>query len=464
MLKTSLHNIDSLYQNERHRTPEILIATDKKSIIEPLANALNKLGYTINLAFFDGLKLSATPVKSPAAILCYFEEHLHQSTNIAKALKSYYSHSSVPVIGILQKQELSRDSIFDSILVAPAHASQIANRVNSLIRLTAMEQEITLRIETLETDFGKTVSVEDDGQYAPFRILFIGKATPSFMVIMNALQEKNVEIVAAFTSFSAFDYLHETEFDAVVMNAIESSEPALSISETMRRNSRLYDVPTLFLADIETFHDTDEAYKNGARDIIDIKSDTNEIGGRIIELANYHRLHGDLKDEFQTLGDEDSIDINSGCYNRRFMEKHAARVVNAAQTRQSPITFLAVKIHANCTEALEDLYVKSAMLRVGQMIKNLVRMQDTVSQFSRSEYVLMLPNTTGFETRLILERINALTNCTVYESAVPNAPLTISLDHAIAEVRKDENSEDALERVMTDLSRSSYQENAVAIA
>lgn len=464
MLKSSLRNNDSQYQQEGMRTPEILIATDKASIVESLASELKKLGYNINLAFFDGAKLSTTPVKAPAAILCYFEEHLSQSANIAKALKSYYARNSVPVIGLLQKQELSRDSVFDSILVAPAHASQIANRVNSLIRLTAMEEEITLRIETLEKDFGRSVSVEDDGQYAPFRILFIGKATPSFMVVMNSLQEKNVEIVAAFTSFSAFDYLHETDFDAVVMNAIEASEPALSISETMRRNARLYNVPTLFLADTDTFCDSDVAYKNGARDIIDIKSDTDEIGGRILELANYHRLHGDLKAEFQTLGDENSIDQNSGCYNKKFLEKHASRVVQSAQNRQSPISFLAIKIHANCAETIEEIYIKSAMLRVGQMIKNLVRMQDTVSHFSSSEYVLMLPNTTTFETERILERINALTECTAYESNVPNAPLTVSLQHSITDVRHDENSKIAIERVMRNLNNSNFQANTAALA
>jgi two-component system cell cycle response regulator PopA len=463
MLKPDLQISESLNRSEEVRSLEILIATDEISIVAPLAHELNKLGYKTRQAFFDGSKLSSTPVKSPAAILCYFEKYLDKSSNIARALKSYYARNSVPVIGILQKQELSQNSIFDSVLVAPVHTSQIATRVNSLIRLTAMEQEISLRVETLEKDFGKSVSIEDDGKYPPFRILFIGKATPSFMVVMNSLQEKNVEIVAAFTSFSAFDYLHETDFDAVVMNAIESSEPALSISETMRRNSRLYNVPTLFLADTDSFAHTDAAYKNGAQDIIDIKSDTKEIGGRILELANYHRLHSDLKEEFQAIGDEDCIENISGCYNRTFMEKHAFRVVRSAAIRRTPISFLAIKLRAVCDEPIEDIYFDSAILRVGQMIKNLVRMQDTVSHYSKDEYLLMLPDTTTFETNRILERIRALTNCTAYESNVPNAPLTIKLEHGIVEVQESENANIAINRVMTYLEREVSRHKSSAL-
>lgn len=462
MLKPDLQARESSNRSQETRSLEILIATDEISIVEPLANELKKLGYKTRQAFFDGSKLSSTPVKSPAAILCYFGKYLDKSSNIARALKSYYSRNSVPVIGILRKQELSLNSIFDSVLVAPVHTSQIATRVNSLIRLTAMENEISLRVKTLEEDFNKSVSIEDDGKYPPFRILFIGKATPSFMVIMNSLQEKNVEIVAAFTSFSAFDYLHDTDFDAVVMNAVDSSEPALSISETMRRNSRLYNVPTLFLADTDHFAHADKAYKNGAQDIIDIKSDTEEVGGRILELANYHRLHSDLKKEFQALGDEDCIENISGCYNKIFMEKHAFRVVKSATLRRTPISFLAIKLRAICDEAVEDIYVESAILRVGQMIKNLVRMQDTVSHYAKDQYLLMLPDTTAFETGTILERIRALTNCTAYESNVPNAPLTVKLEHGIVEVQETENANIAINRVLTYLDRAVSRHEATA--
>ena len=88
------------------------------------------------------------------------------------------------------------------------HPSQIANRVNAMIRLGAMDAEITRRLETLREDFNQHPDIGDLSPDRKFRVLFIGKASPSFMVVINALQDKGVEVIAAFTSFSAFDYLH----------------------------------------------------------------------------------------------------------------------------------------------------------------------------------------------------------------------------------------------------------------
>ena len=67
-----------------------------------------------------------------------------------------------------------------------------------MIRLGQMEHEIIRRVETLREDFNVEYTLCDEVLNNPFRILFIGKATPDFMIIINALQKKNVEVVAAF--------------------------------------------------------------------------------------------------------------------------------------------------------------------------------------------------------------------------------------------------------------------------
>ncbi len=456
-------NSDLHKSPKRSRIQRILMATDDPHSIKDIAVQLRKLKYDVQLSFYDGSKLSAMPVAAPTAIICAFTKNAEKSSDIARILKQHYAPHTLPVIGIMKQPLISEGSALDSIIIQPAHASQIANRVNSLIRLGAMEQEITLRIETLENDFGQSVIIEDDGDHPPFRILFIGKASPGFMIVINALQDKNVEVVAAFTSFSAFDYLHEATFDAVVMNALEQPEPALSISKTMRRNARLYNVPTLFIVDGDTFEYADKAYENGANDIINIKSDIEEISGRVLELANYHRLHGELKHEFENLGQDGCIREDSGCYNKDFIDRHSERVFTVAHKQNNPISLLAIQVSPECAEPVEQSYIDDAVSRVGQMLKNLVRMQDTVSHYTSYKYLLMLPNTNGFETESIVERINALADCTAFESGYPNAALTMNLETSIIEANKDEPSEFAIERVLAKLSGENYSGGSAII-
>ncbi len=452
-------NIDSLEKPlaSRPRVQTILIATDNPEKIEDLIIQLRKQRFNVQLSFFDGAKLSAMPVSPPTAIICSFTANAKKSSNIAHILKSHYAPQNLPVIGIVSSATVSQDTAFDSIIIQPAHASQIANRVSSLIRLGAMEQEIMLRIQTLETDFNQPVLVEDDGEHPPFRILFIGKPSPSFMIVVNALQEKNVEVVAAFTSFSAFDYLHEATFDAVVMNALEQPEPALSISETMRRNSRLYNVPTLFIVDGDNFDYADKAYSSGASDIINVRNSVDEISGRVLELANYHRVHGELKNEFEKLGEKGGVCEQSKCYTRSFMDRHAERVLSAAHLQNNPVSFLSIQLSPECSHAVEQSFISDAITRIGGILKNLVRMQDTVSYYAPFSFLLMFPNTTEDETKTVLERVNALMDCTAYESGVPKVALTMAIESSIIEAKKSETAKKAIERVYnTAISQPTY--------
>ena len=381
-----------------------------------------------------------------------------------RILKSHYSPHEIPVIGVLSAPQASPSSAFDTVLIEPVHASQIANRVNSLIRLGAMEREIKLRVETLEKDFGQTVVIEDDGQHPPFRVLFIGQASPGFMVVINSLQSKNVDTVAAFTSFSAFDYLHESKFDAVVMNALEHPEPALSISETMRRNARLFHVPTLFLVKNDEFSQFDKSEHHSARDIVNVTSDVEEISGRILELANYHRLHDNLKEEFESLGDHSSICEKSGCFTKTFIERHAARVFRANHKVKQPITLMAVRPRLYCAEDVSPEYAENALMQFGNMLKNLVRMQDSVAIYKDDRFLLMFPGSTEQDAKVVLERVRGLVACTAFEGGTPNAPLTLSIDHTIAEALIHESSDLTIGRVMLDLENAASEDYLEASA
>ena len=233
----------------------VLIATDNLHESSYIGEALEKEGYDVQFCEFDGRTLKGTPVVAPRAVLCVFSDYIEATPTIISALKKHFAPKNIPFIGALTRPGNIDTDAFDSVIFPPAHITQIANRVSSMIRLGQMEREIVRRVDTLQEDFNIDYTLSEEALRNPFRILFIGKASPDFMVIINALQKKNVEVVAAFTSFSAFDFLHERTFDAVVMNAIEQSEPSLTISDTMRRNAQLFHVPTLFLVNQDTFQD-----------------------------------------------------------------------------------------------------------------------------------------------------------------------------------------------------------------
>lgn len=436
MLASAIDRIDSLSAPKpRERQTRVLIVSDHPTESRDVAANLRVLNLDVQLCLFDGKTLSAIPTRTPDAVLCHLTDYAELAPKLAKVIRSHFKTRPIPLIGAFSRPQAEASIGFDTTLFSPMHPSQIANRVNAMIRLGVMEGEILRRLETLKQDFGQSPEIGDMSPDRKFRVLFIGKASPSFMVIVNALQDKGVEVIAAFTSFSAFDYLHGDPFDAVVMNTLEHTEPAFGISEAMRRNSKLYHTPTLFLIKGHSFKDYGGAFKRGARDIIDCDADSDEISGRILELANYHRIHEQMKSDFLSLAVDEAIDSSGTAYSQAFMRGHLPRILRDATVVDRKVTLLAMKLIPNSVEQVTGSALTSAFAQTAELLNNLVRMQDVVCRWDQDKFVLAFFDTNQREAALILSRIKALLDCTVYDSGdFGGSPLSISAETLISEI------------------------------
>ncbi|GHA83957.1 GGDEF domain-containing protein [Algimonas arctica] len=383
----------------------VLIVTDDVDGSIALVEHLKALSLDVSLTGYDGSDTIELPERAPSAVLCFLSDYVEQGPKIVALVRQRYAPREFPILGRLMR-ETEGDSPYDSVLYEPVHAVQVAHRVSSLIRLGQMEAEIVRRMETLRDTFGQDITLPDAPLRQPFRVLFIGKADPAYMAVVNSLQDKNVNVVAAFTSFSAFDYLHDSTFDAVVMNALQGGEPALTIAETMRRNPRLFHVPTLLLVDKKTFRETDTAYANGIKDLIDADAPPEELSGRVLELANDCRLHQQLKDEFTNLGGPDCSDPETGVLNARFLHAHLKRVSRDCRARKVPLSILTIKLTPKFTSALTGDALKLAYAQSIKMIAGVVRMQDIVARIDKDKVVVAFPEEHRTDVARVAARIN----------------------------------------------------------
>lgn len=432
----------------------ILIVADNPNASRAVATSLRGIGFDVLLCLFDGQTLTSTPVKAPDAVLCHLTDYIEMAPKIAKVVRNHFAPRQLPIIGALSRIVPNISQEFDSTLFAPMHPTQIANRVGSMIRLGRIESEITRRLTTLRDDFNETVELSDMSPNRRFRVLFIGKASPAFMIIVNAMQNKGVDVIAAFTSFSAFDYLHEGEFDAVIMNALDQSEPALSISETMRKNSKLYHVPTLFLIE-DRFQDEKQAYKHGARDLININAEPEEISSRILELANYHRIHEQMKREMFSIVPEAYRDTTNTVFSIQFFEKHFNRLVIDAQAADETLTLLAVKLIPNSTHELSLDDYGHIQLQASKMIHDMVRMQDIVCREDDAFY-LAFYGTSEQNTAIIRDRlVKLLEDSAIQVLSDPSALVTLSCQTTIKKVEQTETAERSLAILANELEHAS---------
>ena len=216
----------------------------------------------------------------------------------------------------------------DAWLRDPAPAVQIAARIRALFRLCVMENVAVRRTEVtkLYGQRGEMVERNDTST----AILYVGEATPRFMGLKHALDSVDAEVVAAFSSYSAFDYLHERPFDAVVLNAVGKRDIAFTISSAMRRNARLYHTPVILLADAMDNQAIEEAFARGVSDILPPKVDDAELRDRVLTLTRERRRRRAAKNALEACRDPRSLEIETGLFNSGFLTSHIQDLLNGA--------------------------------------------------------------------------------------------------------------------------------------
>ena len=432
---------------------QIVVATDNLEAAKALIPASSRLGQQLNFCLYNGDKLRGAIQDTPDAILMVLTDYIEHARRIKIALSKHFNNVSIPYVGALFREGRYEDpDTFDSIIYAPAHPVQISQRVEAVLRLQRMEREIMHRVETYNHDFGIDCTFSLEAIDRPFNILFVGKPTPSFMAILNALQDKGVNVTAAFSSYTAFNFLHDEDFDAVVMNAIEDDDSSLLVIETMRRNSRLYDIPVIFLTS-EMPQDIENIYVKGVHDIIQEDADMAELRGRILEAANFHRIHTHMKKSLQSLRFDGCVDLASGLFNRSFLIHHLQRIVTHCQTHKYDLSLIALKVQPNAPMSIASDRVAQAENQVAAMLQTLLRVQDIAARVSNDTFILVFPEQDVDRLDPILERISGIVDCAAFDSGdqQDSGPFTMSIDAVKVPRLAHETAEHVLTNAISEL-------------
>jgi len=394
----------------------VLVVTDSLEGVSEIGETLIKLGYRVQVSLASGHIMRGMPMSAPDAILLALDNLLDQAEPILKAIRNHIQSPLVPVIGYLGAT-IERPETLDSVLFKPCHPQQIATRVDAMIRLQSMQHEIMRRGQVLRLGFDQDYALSESALGRELRVLFIGKAKPEFMIVLNAMRERNVEVVAAFTSFTAFDYLHGREFDAVIIDAMDAAEPASSILSSMQRNVRLFHVPKIVMVRKDKTSPCPQDLLDKATDIVSSSDPTEEITNRILEPANYHRMHSQLKAEFEGMGGKTARDPDTGLYNREYLEAYLDFLSNEGEER----TVCVVRLMPSASFSVDDAFVRVATAQAGGFLAGLVRVNDLVARLSDDSFAIAVPKMSESQIYGLTQRVIQVIECAAFESGKKGA-------------------------------------------
>lgn len=124
----------------------------------------------------------------------------------------------------------------------------------------------------------------------------------------------------------------------------------------------------------------------------------------------------DLEHQQEKLQEISYRDILTGLYNRTFLEEEMERLDTI---RQLPISIIMADI--NGLKLVNDTYGHEKgdelLIKTAEILRRSIRSEDLVARWAGDEFVILLPNTTLEEARIIFERIQA--HCKEEKDSIP---------------------------------------------
>jgi len=424
----------------------VLIVARDDSVAGPLSEGLDRLGWRTVTARGPYAAMAALGDLGVEAVIVDLGSSGEEGMGLARRLRAACAPRRLPVIAIGDPRPENNALGFDLTLAAPVHPAQAALRLENLVRMAISEEEFDLRRETF-SDHGRRLD-EAEADHSLFRVLAIGEPTPQFLALSNALSQTGAEVVGAFTAYTAFDYLHERPFDAVVLWAGDNSQEALSIAAGMRRNTRLYHTPALLYMRRESYVTLSEAYHRGISDVASPDTPEIETARRVIELARNFRRQAAIRKALEKARSSGLMDPSTGLFTRDLFAHHLQRLAQSARLRNRPLSVCVLRVadRPEVAEARRSTWLDRAIPQIGSMISRLVRVEDTASRLSPEVFALALP-ATGFEAaKAAGERIAAVIGCTAFEAGEGKSPFVVDFDIGVAEVQVPDGVAKALEQ------------------
>lgn len=344
-------------------------------------------------------------------------------------------------------------SAFDGVLDAFATPSVLAARLGSSLRIAVMADEAKLRFRTLARFGGPAHPPIVNSAKAP-RILLFGQPGPDLLRFTTALTQQGAESIAAFTSFTAFDYLHESEFDGVVILARDDRATALSFCAAMRRNARMFHMPCLILASPD-FDNPHEAIERGATDFAVAGDDDEAAADRLLNFVDEKRSRDALNLAFAAARAPAAMEATTGLYAPSFFLSHLESLARRAHETDRPLSIALARLDMDASLGVMHTRhgIERLMSQSGAMLSRLVRAEDVAARLDQTTFAVAFPSSDEEAATIAADRIAAVLECTAFDvqadhtSYSNDQPIQIKLAIASADLAPHENATHLLQRV-----------------
>ncbi|MEM8936713.1 MAG: diguanylate cyclase [Pseudomonadota bacterium] len=305
------------------------------------------------------------------------------------------------------------------VIPASDDLTHIGQRLRSVIRLRNVAEETGERLKSLAALNCLAAYPMIATEETPFRALIAGAPGAPAIVAHNALTAAKFSTVSVLSASQAMRALDHDEFDCVVFFPSSENDPLVGLSNTLRRGSHLGAVATLRIApDVAAL---ERAGRETGGDTVLIDEIAAECGRKARNAARRARLMRAMRPFLEACHGDGVCDAVSGAFSSTFLSAHGARLCGRADQTERPLSYILATLTAQRAGRCSTPG-RFALRRLGQAIKQTVRIEDCVARIARDRFLILMPATNEAGAQAAAQRLEGVIAHTPYQESEAGLP------------------------------------------
>ncbi|MFZ1990370.1 MAG: PleD family two-component system response regulator [Alphaproteobacteria bacterium] len=394
-------------------TARILIVDDIITNIKVLEAKLRAEYYEVLTASSGPEGLAIAQKDFPDLILLDVMMPVMDGFEVCRRLKAAPATAHIPVVMVtaldgVEDRVRGLEAGADDFLTKPIDEMALMARIKNLVRLKLMRDELRLRQDTVEAMADIVMTMPNESDTTPRRILLLEDMDASAQRMVTALQSSlKATVERVRTPQEAFAAMVETAPDLIILTLTSDAFDGLRACSQIRTLDFLRQVPILAIGDQTRKDVLFRALDLSVNDYLVRPIDRNELIARVATQFRWKTYSDRLREIRRQSIELAATDPLTGLHNRRYLAAHLARQITRSKETRKPCTVLILDI--DYFKRINDTYGHQAgdevLKALADSFRFNIRGVDLACRYGGEEFVIVMPETELAVAEKVAERL-----------------------------------------------------------
>lgn len=250
---------------------------------------------------------------------------------------------------------------------------------------------------------------------------------------------KNIEIQEALNYQEALEQIIITPPNLILLDVQMPEVDGFELANMLKSDSQTKNIPIIFLtAFFKEAEFVQRGYDLGAIDYLTKPIEEKRLYNKIHFHIQMYQQEEELKKHNINLKKQSITDQLTNLYNRKHFDETIEKEIQRSTRYKTALSIIIADI--DFFKKVNDTYGHvagdSVLVDFAAIIKNDIRSTDMAFRYGGEEFVILLPNTTAQEAKILARKIRKIVNNTTFKN-----PSSITCSYGISEYKFKEDKE-----------------------